>query len=93
MIGDREHNDGYEREPVVDFGPLDAMVRLEPPQDLPVPAWVERHGSLVVIRHTHADDGPDVTREIYCPSTSAAIHRYARAVGEMVAQGYRVVQP
>lgn len=91
MIGDREHGDGYEREPKVDLGPLDAMVRLEPPDDLPIPAWIERYGAVVVIRHTHAD-GPGVAREIYCSSDGTAVQRYARAVAELVDRGYQVIR-
>lgn len=90
MIGDRENRDDDYEVPEVDHGPLDAMVRMEPPEDLPVPAWVERHGTVVIVRHTHGT-GPNVLRESYCSSVAAAVVHYAREVGRLQARGYRVV--
>lgn len=89
MTGDHEGRDD-EFMPLADFGPLDAMVRLSPPDGDPAPpAWVERYGAVIVVRHTFPDG--DVTREMFATTEAFALLRYAREVAFLVSRGYAVV--
>ena len=101
MIGDREYPDGQPPE-VEAWGPLDAMTRLNPPV-APVtvggglvqiprpPAWVERYGCFVIIRHTFADGGSAVTERLY-PSDGRAVQGMAGLIGGLLKIGYTVVE-
>lgn len=94
MIGDREQRD--DEGPVEEWGPLDAMVRLNPPPDdnglgIPrPPAWVERYGRTVVVRHTFPDDN-SATTETPHASDAAAIRGLATQVAALLRRGYTLV--
>lgn len=106
MIGDRENReDDVPEEPAEEYGPLDAMVRLDPPPSpyipgdpisslaLP-PAWVERYDRVVIVRHTFVN-APDGCRESYseraCPSAAVATREMARQIAVLLSRGYQVV--
>lgn len=96
MIGDRERPDdpgdvpqGAPYEPEEGYGPLDAMVRLNPPGGLP-PAWVERYGRLIVLRHTWPGAPSSVTE---CPygTEADALRAMAHKVAFLIRRGYHLV--
>lgn len=89
MIGDREGPNPHEAD-ADDLGPLDAMVRLNPPESSMPPAWVERYGRVVVIRHTFPG-GSSPTTETVHPSEADAIRGVARAVAVLTGRNYEVV--
>jgi hypothetical protein len=71
-------------------GPLDAAVRLNPPVDIQVqlpPAWVERYGRLIVIRHVYDSQRESVTETMH-PTEARAVQALARAVGVLYGRGY-----
>jgi len=93
VIGDDERWETPE-ECAEGYGPLDAAVRLNPPDggvfQLP-PAWVERYDRLVVIRHVYDKQREAVTETMH-PTAAAAVQALARAVGALYGRGYtRVV--
>jgi hypothetical protein len=93
VIGDREYHDN-EPETEEDLGPLDAMVRMdapEPENNMPrlPPAWVERYGRFVLVRHTFpAGDSSTVTPY---PSDGQAVRFMAVQVAALLGRGYRLV--
>jgi hypothetical protein len=82
------------------YGPLDAMLRLDPPNDTQLklklpPMWVERYGSIVVTRHTYVDASGEepaeaLTERAY-PTDAAAVRGVAEQVTVFRSRGYRVV--
>lgn len=101
MIGDREVPDETPDDDGL-YGPLDAMVRLNPPPatlgnplTLP-PMWVERYGPFVVMRSTfvgpYPPDAPhESTTERLCPTEAVAIREMARLIAVLQGRGYTVV--
>jgi hypothetical protein len=98
MIGDQEYPEDREQglaEQAEGYGPLDAMVRLEPPVPPPgqpptPPAYVERYDRFVVLRHVFLG-GEEVTHEVLHPSAAHAIRAMATAIGALQGRGYRLV--
>lgn len=91
MIGDNEHPT---EDTVETLPPLDAMLRFNPPvQDPPTPpAWVERRGSMVVIRHTWPD-GSEATTERTYASDGKALIGFACQVAALRKRGYADADP
>ena len=85
MIGDREYRDPDADE---ELPPVDAMLRFDPPQrDIPTaPAWVERRGRIVVVRHTWPEG--DATTERTYPTTGKALIGYAYQAATLRQRGY-----
>lgn len=94
MIGDREHRD--DEPPAENFGPLDAMIRLNPPPLQPgqfgatVPAFIERYFRLIVVRHVFPDGSESLTEQRY-PTVTQAIHGMSFKVAFLQGRGYTVV--
>jgi hypothetical protein len=91
MIGDRE----TPREEITEeLPPLDHVVRLNPPPvDPPLPpAWVERHGRIVVIRHTWPSGEEGLTERVY-PTVGKALIGYATQVSFLRHRGYTDADP
>lgn len=86
MIGDREYGqDPAGQEPM--YGPLSAMLRLNPPDGRPI-VWIERYDCLVVVRY---GSSPGVVREQNYPTVKGALCAIARVVASLCWNGYTPV--